>query len=371
VGLGTTISVENFTLKDDAGHFLLKQGAVTFLAPVDNEVTGAIFLGEGHFSLKPFTQIDSRELIRRTKSEAVEQDFSEVIFRFSGGIHRSLLQGAKAQMATPAAAANVFRNWQEKVRQRHEIPLSFSDNLLNGDEMDNIDAELLAQIYNPARPPFFEAFIGGVRHRDLRFFFKGRGGALTAIDSPEEVALVNYDPDGMEDGIWYLSHKLSEYQEGSVSSSEDKCFVSGRKYSIETAIGNNDHLTSVARIEFGTVLPGERVVRFQLLPNLRVSRVADGAGKDLYFVQESRRADGSFYVILPQGTRAGETHTMTVEYAGDKVLIDAGNGSFYVRAREAWYPALNSFSEHSLYDLTFRVPKKTGSSALARSSMRA
>ena len=163
------------------------------------------------------------------------------------------------------------------MRQRQEIPLSFSDNILNGEEIDNVDAELLARLYNPAHPAFFEAFIKGAHHKDLRFIVKDRGGALAAIDSPEEVALVNNDPGGMEDGILYLSHKLAEYKSGTASSSEDKRFVSARKYSIETAIGNNDHLTSAARIEFGTVLAGERVLRFLLLPNLRVARVTDTA----------------------------------------------------------------------------------------------
>src|SRR5262249_21172116 len=51
-------------------------------------------------------------------------------------------------------------------------------------------------------------------------------------------------------------------------------------------------------------------------------------------------------------------HTITVEYAGDKVLYDAGGGSYYVGARESWYPNLNGFGEKALYDLTFKVPKK-------------
>ncbi len=358
VALGATISVENFTIEDDVATFLFKQGTISFLSPVNGQITGAIFVGQGHFSLKPASTMDRRELSRRIKAETAEEDFTDIVFRFSSGAHRSFLNGAKGQAATPAAAIAIFHDWQQKVRRRHEIPLSFSDNLLNGDQMDNIDAELLAHLYNPSRPPLFEAFIHGVRHKDLRFIFKGRGGALSALDSPEEAALINDDPAGMDDGVWYLSHKLTEFKAGTASSLEDKRFVSARKYKIETAIGANDRLTSVANIEFTAVVPGERVIRFQLLPNLRVTRVADFAGKDLYFIQENRHADGSFYVILPEAAQPGTVYSITVEYSGDKVLIDAGNGSFYVRAREAWYPALNSFSEHSLYDLTFRVPKK-------------
>lgn len=81
--------------------------------------------------------------MRRAHSETVQQDFTTTVFRFSPGIHRSLLAGQKDNVATPAAAAAGFQDWQPKVRQRHEIPLSFTDNLLHGDQMDNVDAELL------------------------------------------------------------------------------------------------------------------------------------------------------------------------------------------------------------------------------------
>ena len=49
-------------------------------------------------------------------------------------------------------------------------------------------------------------------------------------------------------------------------------------------------------------MPGERVLKFGLLPNLRVSRVIDQEAQDIYYVQESRKEDGSFYVIFLAGS---------------------------------------------------------------------
>ena len=89
-----------------------------------------------------------------------------------------------------------------------------------------------------------------------------------------------------------------------------------------------------------------------------MTRVSDESGNDLYFIQESRKQDGSFYAILPQGAEAGKQYSITAEYSGDKVLTDAGSGSYYVQARESWYPDLNGFNERALYDLTYKVPKK-------------
>jgi hypothetical protein len=99
-------------------------------------------------------------------------------------------------------------------------------------------------------------------------------------------------------------------------------------------------------------------MKFGLLPNLRVSRVLDDQGQNLYFIQESRKQDGSFYVILPTAPAVGKESSITIEYAGDKVIENAGGGSFYVRARTAWYPNLNGFGEHVPYDLTFKVPRR-------------
>jgi Peptidase family M1 domain len=224
--------------------------------------------------------------------------------------------------------------------------------------MDNVDADLLAAVYNEAHPEFFNAYLRGKKHKDLRFFVRKRVGALPQLDSPEEVALVNYDPEGMDDGVWYLSHLKAEYARHTASSGEDRRLFATRRYKIETVIAKNRHLFSTATITFEPLLTGERVLKFGLLPNLRVSRVTDEQGQDLYFIQESRKEDGSFYVILPQAPPLGKQLSINVEYAGDKVLEEAGEGSFYVGARTSWYPNLNGFGEKAPYDLTFKVPKK-------------
>ena len=358
VGLGVTSPVEGATLEYDAATFLFRQGTLTYLAAVDGRVTGAIFIGEGRFTLKPVTVIDRDELRRRIKADQVEEDFTEVVFRFTGAAQRKFVAITHAHVETPARAGAVFAAWQQSVRERREVAEGLSDTLLNGEDMPNVDAEILAALYNPARPPIFQAFIRGAKHKDLRFFCNGRGGPIPSVLSPEEVALINHSPAAMDDGIWYMAHRVPEYSARSVSSLENGRYVAAQKFNLETVIGQNGHLTSVATVHFKCIFAGERVVRFQLLPNLRVSRVTGEERKDLYFIQEGRKADGSLYVILPQAMEEGSEHAVTIEYSGDKVVFQAGNGSFYVHAREAWYPNLNSFGDRAVYDLTYKVPKR-------------
>ncbi len=358
LGLGDTFHFDNFTLIWDVGTFHFEKGMLTVFRPVNGIVTGAIFIGDGHFDLKPAIPLYANDLQRRTGAPEVNEDFTEAVFRFTAEALLNFSKGFGERVDTPPEASAALNRWREKIRQRREQAFSFTQNLLQGETMDNVDADLLAAVYNPAHPKFFNAYLRGKKHKDLRFFVRARVGAIPQLDSPEEVALINCDPEAMDDGVWYLAHFKFEYANRTASSAEDRRLFATRGYKIETVIARNEHLFSIATISFESLVPGERVLKFGLLPNLRVTRVTDEQGQDLYYVQESRKQDGSFYAILPQAPPVGKTQSITVEYTGDKVLEQAGEGSFYVNARTSWYPNLNGFGEKALYDLTFKVPRK-------------
>lgn len=355
-GLGDTYRCENFTLPVDVGTFELKSGTVTLLVLVNNLETGVIFVGQGHFSLKPLANIDTSEMVRRAGGPTAEEDFTEVVFRFTPGEYPKFAAALGAKTDTPTEAATVFQHWKDRVRHRHEVPEGLTQAFLESESIDNVDADVLAAIYNPKHPPFFNAYMRGTPHKDLRFFLRTRVGALPQIDSSEEVALINCNGGGMDDGIWYSQHLKSELLDRSASSQQDRRLFATRRYNIETLIAKNGHLFSRATITFEPLVAGERVLKFALLPNLRVVRVTGEKGQDLHFIQENRKEDGSFYAVLDEAPAMGQQHSITVEYIGDKVLFDAGNGSYYVEARTSWYPNLNGFGEKALYDLTFKVP---------------
>ncbi len=357
LGLGRTYRFDDFILNCDVGNFHFQKGTLTVLSPVDGVETGAIFIGEGHFNLKAALRADAREIERRTGSPEVNEDFTVIVFRFTRQAWSKFTPGIGPEAATPAEATSALEQWRNKMRERRERALGFTQYLFQGETMDNVDADLLAALYNPSHPIFINAYLRGRKHKDLRFFVRARVGAIPQLDSPEEVGLINYDPEGMDDGIWYLAHLKSEYVNKTARSDEDRRLFATKRYKIETVISKNGHLFSTATITFEPLVAGERVLKFGLLPNLRVTRVTDEQGRALYWIQESRKEDGSFYAILPEAPRAGE-HSITVEYAGDKVLEEAGEGSYYVGARTSWYPNLNGFGERALYDLTYKVPRK-------------
>src|SRR5437660_232384 len=308
-GLGNSYRSENFTLAMDVGTFELKSGTITLLNPVNKFQTGAVFIGQGHFTLKPLTGIDTNEMVRRAGSPAAEEDFTEAVYRFSPDQYSQLAGTLATKADTPPDAANALQHWKDKVRHRHEVPEGLTEAFLESETIDNVDADVLAAVYNPKHPPFFNVYMHGSPHKDLRFFMRTRVGAIPQLDSPEEVGLVNCDGGGMNDGIWYSQHLKSELAAHTASSQQDKRLFATRKYNIETVIGKNNHLFSRATIRFEPLVPGERVMKFGLLPTLRVTRVTGEKGQDLHFIQENRKEDGSFYAVLDEAPAMGKVHS--------------------------------------------------------------
>ena len=110
------------------------------------------------------------------------------MFRFTGNQYVRFTTELGGRTETPPEAAAVFARWKDKVRHRREIPEGFTQAILQSETIDNVDADVLAAIDNPKHPAFFNAYMHGSPHKDLRFFIRARVGAIPQLDSPEEVA---------------------------------------------------------------------------------------------------------------------------------------------------------------------------------------
>ena len=349
-GVGDGFTVENIVLHRDNGTITLKNGTLALTAPVMGRDTTAVFTGEGELSFMPALFVERDHLKIMTDQESVHETFDRAMFCFTDDTGKEIRAQAKAHAADPKLA-DTLRDFRRHIRTRPENARSYLDYQLS---TENVEADITADLYNPSQPGFFSAYLHGRKHSDLRFDVRPRG--MMPDLAPEEVGLVNLDPGGDQEGIWYLAHLKSEMDQGKASSSQDLRVVGAERYRIETVIAKNDHFTATAEIHFRAVTNGDRVIKFGLLPSLRVTRVSSG-GRDVPFVQEGRNLDGSFFVVMPQPMPRGSRHDLTVEYQGDKVVRNAGGGNFSVGARTSWYPSLNTFRDHTLYHLVFKVPK--------------
>ncbi|HWC99171.1 MAG TPA: M1 family aminopeptidase [Candidatus Sulfopaludibacter sp.] len=353
-GPGDSVQVENVVLHRDNGTITLKSGTLLFVPKAQGRDVAAAFSGDGEFTFDPATPIEKDHLKLLTEQETVRETFDRAYFCFSDRTGEEIRAQAKTP-STDARAADVLREFRKRLRNRVESPHSFSEYLVNSDSMDNLEADLLADLYNPSQPGFFNAYLHGRKHNDLRFFVRPRG-VLPDL-SPEEVAIINVDGEVDQEGVWYLAHLKTEIAAGKAASDQDNRVVRAESYKIETAIGKNDHLSATAELKLRAVSNGDRVIKVGLLPNLRVTRVSS-AGAEVRFIQQDWREDGSFYLIMPEAMARDSVRDVLIEYQGDHVIRKAGGGNFSVGARESWYPSLNAFHDHSNYNLTFKVPKQ-------------
>lgn len=348
-----TFTVNNLVIVRDVGKLTLRTGTISFLPSLLEKVTVAVFIGDGEFSLTPYARTERDYLRSLVGTDQVLEPFGKSVFCFTDQSYDEISR--QAQRAPAATAAQeVLKDFRNRMRSRTDRPRSLLEAMLNDETIENIEAELLTDLYNPSQPGFFDAYIGGRKHGDLRFKVRPRG-AFPQLLAPEEVALINVDPDGSDEGIWYLGHSESEQKNGKASSNEDKRQFDALHYKIETVIDRSEKLTASTDFTLAALGNGERVLKFGLLPSLRVTRVSI-AGSDIDFIQEKQKEDGSFYFILPDAMVKGREYTVKIEYQGNKVIEDAGGGNFAVGARTSWYPSVNAFSDRATFDLTFKVP---------------
>ena len=333
-----SVVVENVVIRRDVGVITLKRGTVSFGPSIQGQVTGAVFVGEGAFALTPAVSYERDHLKMAIGADSVSETFERALFFFSDDSYAEL-RGVGKSKAPESTATDTWRDMRQHLRERGE---------------SNVDAEILADLYNPKHAGFFSAYMRGKKYNDLRFFFKPRG-VIQSL-GPEEVGLTYDDIGKPEAGIWYLAHTSGEYSNGIFRSTEDKRVVDVESYHIESEIGKFEHLTAKVGLAFRCVEEGDRIINFELLPTLRVKGVrADG--REIPFIQEDRKGDATFHVVMAEPMVKDRTYQLELEYAGDQVIHNAGGGNFSVGARASWYPN-NPFPDQAKFDLTYKVPRR-------------
>ena len=346
-------SVQNLVLKRDAGIFTFRSGQFSILPPIEGRVVIAIFTGDGTFALTPVIPPEKDYLQRLTGKPVIEEEFRSAVLCFSDETYQELKSQWRS-IDRPSEAKDALTEFHNRMRHRNIQPRSMLEAMLSGEHVPNIEAELLGELYAGGGASF-RAYLHGRKHSDLRFIVKSTG-ALAFLPSPEEVGVVNVDSGGPQEGIWYLSHFDREWKARTASSNEDRRIFKPEHYRIEMAVGRGGRLTSTCEVKLKASWTGPRVIEFGLLPDLRVARVRY-LDHEIPFIQEARNRDGAFYVILPAPAEKDRSFQLTIEYEGNKVIEDYGDGNFAVGARSSWYPSLNQFQDRATYDLTFKVPK--------------
>ncbi|MGB9472350.1 MAG: M1 family aminopeptidase, partial [Candidatus Acidiferrum sp.] len=323
-----SVSITNYDLKRDAGTFRLRSGTVCFVAPVNNKVTGAVFVGDGIFLLNPPSDSERKSLQYLTKTPEFNEHFERALFRFTDSTYDDLKKAG-----TPASGscdANILKDSQTVTR--HKIK-------------HNLEIDILAELLSPNPRPLFVAFIHGKNYNGKELF------QLDPNRDLDQVLFWTYDENKF--GEWASFNYTEPHPVGSVGRN-----LRMDHHTLDTTFEKSGALSGKATTTFISMRDGLRVVPLMLFPTLRVSSVT-ADGQPLPFIQEDKHDDADFAIILPKPLAAGEKFTFTTIYAGKEAVTDEGGDNYFPVARQDWYPnsASGGLGEYATYDLTFRIPK--------------
>ncbi|HEV8525796.1 MAG TPA: hypothetical protein VGQ71_14980, partial [Terriglobales bacterium] len=311
---GETVSVANLTLKRDAGVFTFRSGTVAFLAPVNGKVTGAVFLGDGSFTLVPPIASEGRVLALLTKEAKLEETFDQVVLRFTDSTYDELKkQPGGTAGAGGSNAASVLNDINNTLREK----LNF-----------NLASRISQDVISPRPGGLFVAFIRGKKYSDkMMYILDPQGVPNISPDmmpdwqvAPEEIALTTYEDN--KNGVWAAFHLSHEYASGQATGTQKNYVIDIENQQLETSIEKSGKLSGKATTTFVANRDGLSVVPFDLYRTLRVQSVTDAAGTPLHFIQEDKNDDPDFAVVLPKPLAAGERYTITTTYAGKEVVLN-------------------------------------------------
>ncbi len=334
-----TITVKDFKLEREGGVFHFDQGVFYFYAPVAGHVTGAVFEGNGRFELTVKDTGEQRSLALLTKSGAMTQDFTTLVLRFTDGTVDDIRKASAGAAGAPdghvrAAAEDLARNYRK-------------------DLSDNVDLRILADVIANGQGQFFLASfrMGNIlTGKNVLFIVDPEG---TPHASPDEVELTTWSDAEMQPWVAYKMEHADAKNRGQRVQVTDEA--------LDVTIEHSGEMKTSAVTTFKVLRDGVRVVRLNLYPALRVSGVYGESGEPLDFVQEDKKLDPDFGVILPAPAKAGDTVRLLTVYDGKDALRFDGNDTYYLMsgARDSWYPSGQSqFGDFANFHMTFHIPKQ-------------
>ena len=336
---------EIYVLRDtqitrDRVNFYFNRGFIGFLTPVNGEITGAVFEGDGEVLLMPSDPVERRSLALFTKSPILEEQFTFACLRFTDQTARELMADAhRPDPEDPEQPGGFAEKWGPVVTR------------LNPQYSTRILMDLLGE----RDMPCFQTYLQG----------KNLGAFQVQIDErlPEAVRVgaLGYEGGRTYADLWCsFASRRSEARLGSLLIGSAQVL----SYKIDTHINADNSLDGRAELELESRSDADRVLVFELARLLKVREVQDASGQSLPLLQNpsleesevAARGNDWVVVVLPAPHPVGERFRLSFTYQGG-VIGDVGNGVLYVGKRGSWYPN-RGFNPRATYDLMFHYPER-------------
>jgi hypothetical protein len=318
----------------------LNRGFIAFMTPVQGEITGAVFWGEGEVLTIPPNRAEKRNLAQFTHAPILDEKIDSIYLRFTDQTARELLaSSSKPDPDDPEQPGPVVEQWAA-VAQSLNVETS---------------VRILTDLLGDRSHPYFYARVKG---EDLGIFEIVDDEHLTeafSIASLRKVGAQTFTD------VWcsFPTRDSKPNPAGSLDSP-----ARALAYTMDIKIHADHSLDGRAEVQLESRSAQDRVVSFDLSRWLAVTSAVDEQGAGLTVIGGEpqggapieARAYDHVEVVLPHAYPVGARYRMIFNYRGN-VITDVGNGVLYVGARGTWYPNID-LGLPGTYDMTFHYPHK-------------
>jgi hypothetical protein len=350
---GAPLAVSDLAIRKDNVTLLLKRGTVFLAKPIAGEITGLAFIGEGEMSMTPPNRTERYMLKKYSGSEILKEPFTEAVFRFTDGAHRTIIGAGKPDPQGAALAA------------RAEATFRGRNGFWDGSRYLALEMRFLeARISGLKGLDFFLAGVRSPKHDWLNYYH----------DPQETIEHSLYTTESMGGGgrryrvTWAEWHDSQEYApSGHYVLHPDRDGPRAIRiphYEMTLDIPTTKSVDWKARLRIEAVADGVRALRMDCTNNLdwsgrwhdtgfyptRVLEVTDESGQPLPFMH--RRDE--LLVLLPAPLAAGTN--VTLGFKGKADVIYQLTAESFGLLQAAWYPQYGYLHRHT-FDWTAWVSR--------------
>ena len=345
--------VRDLNFNTDEIKLYFNDGYLTFSKPVMGQRLAAIFStdvegGDGEMILIPPSRTERESLASFTGAPNLDEHLSAGLLILTDGSMERLLQqvrGSSSVSKAPDMGPVIAGKWDT----------------------------VLANVVSPMQMRLLSDLLAPAGAQQGMAFFALSGKRLAAFDVIADVRAgrrIEIRQAGSRDGkdvvnIWtsfaprgVRNAKPANANLNPVPTPTHKL----SRFRIETEIANDMAVRAVTHIQVTVGPQAVRAFPFELAQAMQVDAVmVDGAPAELIRDSSTRARsafsgfDDQILVVTPEGLSGGSEHEFVFNHHGN-VIATRGEGVYFVNARGSWYPHLGT--QFSLYDLTFRYPKR-------------
>lgn len=322
--------VTDLTLRRDAATLHFAKGTLHLLPPMDGRTWGAVFIGQGTFSVSAPIAVEQEQLKKTFGTKNVVEPFRTAVLFFTDTTAAELGHALRfGEMAAPSGA-----------KREVEEALKYLT-----DDKGWVSRALMVPLLDAA-PGFFYAHVAEDRGNPVMF--------MVDPNEPEEISVARKAGGEVHGDVREVVAQFPSREElaaGSTPPDEALDLIRVDHYDIESTIKGNLDYTGAAVEHVERLSASRPWVPFTLYPKLKVDSVRWVGGPAAAFVQP--KESGEVWVDL--SAAPANPSDLAFYYHGD--ILDRPRGLWVVmKTFTEWYP-MHEYGRPATYRLTFHTPR--------------